>query len=248
MLLQHCAWPEVEAYLEKSTGVIVPIGSTEQHGPNGLVGTDALCPQVLAEAAGEREGIMVAPTLSIGMAQHHLDFPGSITLRPRTLMAVVYDVVQSLARHGFSHIYFLNGHGGNINTVQAAFAEYYSDYSLHKGPSCEAQTRLKMGNWFAGGRVKQISAERFGDKEGSHATCSEISLTQYAYPESIKDVGLSPEQAPEGHFRDAVDFRRQFPDGRIGAASGLANPETGKALFEAGIADLLDEYRAFLDS
>jgi len=248
MQLQYCAWPEVEAYLEESDGIIVPIGSTEQHGPNGLVGTDALCPQVLAEAAADREGIMVAPTLSIGMAQHHLDFPGSITLRPRTLMAVVYDVIQSLARHGFHHIYFLNGHGGNINTVNAAFAEYYADYSLHKGPGCEAQTRLKMGNWFAGSRVRQIAADRFGDKEGSHGTCSEISLTQYAYPDSIKKVALSPEQAPDGSFRDAVDFRRNFPDGRMGAASGLANPEAGEALFEAGIADLLDEYQAFLKS
>jgi len=248
MRLQLCAWTEVEAYLNHSQGIIVPIGSTEQHGPNGLVGTDALCPQVLAEAAGEREGIMVAPTLSIGMAQHHLDFPGSVTLRPRTLMAVIYDVVQSLARHGFRHIYFLNGHGGNINTVHAAFAEYYSDYSLHKGADCQAETRLKMGNWFAGERVGAVSREQFADKEGSHATCSEISLTQYAFPESIKDVQLDPEQAPYGNFRDAVDFRKKFPDGRIGAASGLANPEAGKLLFEAGIADLLDDYHAFLKS
>src|SRR5690606_10535684 len=54
MRLQLCTWPEVEARLAKSTGIIVPIGSTEQHGPNGLLGTDAICPEVVAEAAAER--------------------------------------------------------------------------------------------------------------------------------------------------------------------------------------------------
>lgn len=246
MKLQLCSWPEVETYLKEKQGIIVPIGSTEQHGPNGLVGTDALCPQVIAEAAGEREGIMVAPTLSIGMAQHHLCFPGSITLRPRTLAAVVYDVVQSLVRHGFSHIYFLNGHGGNINTVQTAFAEYYADYSLHPGPDCEAPGHLRLGNWFAGARVRRLSEELFGDREGSHATCSEVSLTYYAYPEAIKQVTMTPEIAPTGHFRDAEDFRRKFPDGRCGSDPSLATPEKGQKLFEAGIEDLLEDYRRFL--
>jgi creatinine amidohydrolase len=244
--LQLCSWPEVESYLKDHHGIIVPIGSTEQHGPNGFVGTDALCPEVIAEAAGEREGIMVAPTLSIGMAQHHLCFAGSITLRPKTLAAVVYDVVQSLVRHGFTHVYFLNGHGGNINTVQSAFSEYYADYSLHPGPGCEAPGHLKLGNWFAGERVRKISAELFGDREGSHATCSEVSLTYYAYPEAIKQVTMTPEIAPSGHFRDAEDFRRKFPDGRCGSDPSLATPEKGQQLFEAGIEDLLEDYRAFL--
>lgn len=245
MKLQFCAWPEVEAYLAEQTGIVIPIGSTEQHGPNGLVGTDALCPQALAEAAGEREDIMVAPTLSIGMAQHHLSFPGSITLRPRTLMAVVYDVIQSLARHGFTHLYFLNGHGGNINTVRAAFAEYYADYSLHAGPGCEAGVHLHLGNWFAGSRVRDKAQRLFGDREGSHATCSEVALTQYVWPDSIKRVEMSPEKAPDGGFRDAVDFRRRFPDGRMGSAPAHASPEAGEQLFEAGIADLLEDYRRF---
>jgi len=245
--LQLCSWPEVEAYLNNSAGIIVPIGSTEQHGPNGLVGTDALCPEFIARGAGEQENIMVAPTLSIGVAQHHLAFPGSMTLRPRTLISLIYDVVQSLARHGFRHIYFLNGHGGNISTVNAAFAEYFADYSLHKGPGCETETRLKLGNWFAGARVRKLADELFGDSEGSHATCSEVALSQYAYPESIKKVSMSPKIAPNGGFRDAEDFRRRYPDGRMGSDPSLASPEAGEQLFKAGVSDLLESYRAFLE-
>jgi creatinine amidohydrolase/Fe(II)-dependent formamide hydrolase-like protein len=61
MLLHHSSWPEIEAYLEKSKGIVIPIGSTEQHGPSGLIGTDAICPEAIASRAGAQAGFLVGP-------------------------------------------------------------------------------------------------------------------------------------------------------------------------------------------
>jgi creatinine amidohydrolase len=242
-LLHLSTWQEVEQRLRDSTGIIIPIGSTEQHGPNGLIGTDAICPEVVARGVGDKLDALVGPTVGIGNAQHHLGFPGSITLRPSTLLAVVRDIVQSLAYHGFDRIYFLNGHGGNIATVTAAFSEAYADITLRGGRSIQCRLR----NWWDGGQVQGLSRRFYGDKEGSHGTCSEISLTQYAYPESIKRATFNG-VAPKGSgIFDAVDFRERYPDGRIGSDPSLSSPEHGEKLFQAAVDDVAADYRAFVE-
>lgn len=245
MELRFSTWQEVEAYLRTSKAIVLPIGSTEQHGPNGLIGTDAICPEIVARGVGEKIGALVTPTLGIGMAQHHLGFPGSVSLRPSTLIAVVKDVVQSLARHGFERYYFLNGHGGNIATVTAAFSEIYSDKSFSSGEN-HPRIRCKLSNWYMAPGVKQLSAKLFGSSEGSHATPSEVSLTYYAYPESVKSAEMSPELAPTGPIYDAEDYRSRFPDGRIGSNPSLASADAGRQLYLAAVEDVARDYGEFM--
>lgn len=245
MELKFSTWPEVEAYLEKSKAIIIPIGSTEQHGPNGLIGTDALCPESLAIALGESAGALIAPTIFVGMAQHHLRFPGSITLRPSTLILVIRDVVNSLIQHGFERFYFLNGHGGNVATVTAAFSEIYAQSSMGATPTDQSRVRCKLINWWQAEGVMELSNQLFGNADGSHATCGEVSLTQYAFPHSIKTAEMNPPIAPTGPIYDATDYRKRFADGRIGSNPSLANPEAGEKLFKKALAGLEKHYRKF---
>ena len=246
MLLAFSTWPEIEQRLQGSRTVVVPIGSNEQHGPTGLLGTDWLCPEIIAHAASRAapSDILVAPTFNIGMAQHHLGFPGTITLRPSTFIAAISDWVSSLHRHGFDRILFLNGHGGNIASIEAAFSEIYAEWSF-----AEERTpfMLRLRNWWELPGIMSLGNRLFPTGHGSHATPSEIAITQAAYPDCIKSANYAPQIAPTGPIRDALDYRARFPDGRIGSDPGQASPEKGQELIDACVPGLLREVAAFGD-
>ena len=99
--------------------------------------------------------------------------------------------VASLARHGFTRFYFINGHGGNIATVTAAFSEIYAETSLQSAGN-RPPIKCTLRNWWEGGSVKSLARELYGDSEGSHATPSEVSLTWHAYPEAAKPMTARP--------------------------------------------------------
>jgi creatinine amidohydrolase len=242
MLLHLSTWREIDERLKESRTVIVPIGSNEQHGPMGLLGTDWLCPEIIAHAAHSDGDLLIAPTFNIGMAQHHLGFSGTISLRPSTFMAAISDWVNSLARHGFDRIYFLNGHGGNIATIEATFSEIYADYSYAAEP---CPFILKLRNWWDLPGISRLCAKLYPNGHGSHATPSELAVTFAAYPDHIKSAAMEPPIAPTGPIRDALDYRARFPDGRIGSDSSLATPEQGREIIAAAVKGLIDDIAKF---
>ncbi|MBD2435440.1 creatininase family protein [Nostoc sp. FACHB-110] len=247
MLLHLSTWQEVEAYLQQSQGIIFPIGSTEQHGPTGLIGTDAICAEAIARGVGEATGAIVGPTINVGMALHHTAFPGSISLRPSTMIQVVRDYVSSLVKAGFTKFYFINGHGGNIATLKAAFSETYAYLEDLQIPHAH-QVQCQVANWFMCKSVFQLAKELYGDKEGSHATPSEVAVTQYVYPEAIKQAPLSPEVASGHNIYSATDFRKRYPDGRMGSNPALATPEHGKQFYDLAVKELSNGYLEFVNS
>lgn len=246
MLLHLCTWSEVEDYLQQSPGIILPIGSTEQHGPTGLIGTDAICAEAIARGVGEATQALVAPTINVGMALHHTAFPGTISLRPSTMILLIRDYVTCLAKAGFTKFFFINGHGGNIATLKAAFAETYShlaDLNIANAHLVQCQ----VGNWFMCGSVYTLAKQLYGDKEGSHATPSEVAVTQYVYPEAIKSAPLSAEVASGHKIYGAADFRQRYPDGRMGSNPDLATPEHGKQFYDLAVKELSNSYLEFLN-
>ncbi len=94
--------------------------------------------------------------------------------------------------------------------------------------------------------VYQLAKELYGNQEGSHATPSEVALTQFVYPEAIKNAPLSQEVASGHPIYGAEDFRQHYPDGRMGSNPALATPEHGKQLYEVAVKELSEKYLAFL--
>lgn len=252
MQLHLCTWPQVEAYLTRSRGIIFPIGSTEQHGPNGLIGTDAICAEVVAKGVSEATDALVGPTIPVGMALHHLAFPGSVSLRPSTLIALIQDYIKPLTRHGFERFYFINGHGGNVASLKAAFSETYAAI-IDAGIPNAGAIRCKVANWYQSQDVQTLAHELYGDQEGSHATPSEVALTQFVYPEAFPHLSeegstpLTPPVAPRGRaIYNPTDFRAFYPDGRMGSNPSLATAAHGQQFYEAAVKSLTADYLQFL--
>lgn len=108
--LQENKWEDVQTYLESKKTIIVPFGSVEQHAHHLPMGTDAFVSQEVAEEVAKRTNTLIAPPTWVGWAPHHMAFPGTVTLRPETLTALVEDICESLIYHGFERIIIVNGH------------------------------------------------------------------------------------------------------------------------------------------
>ena len=124
--LERMTWPEVEAARDSGVAaVLIPIGSTEQHGRHMPLDTDCLIARELCRRAaelGEREGVnlLVAPTLNVTLSWYHMQFPGSMKLSTTTFLQVFREVCDSLAHHGFENLIAVNGHGGNVAALTVA--------------------------------------------------------------------------------------------------------------------------------
>ena len=256
MQLTHATWGEVSVYLTHSKAIIVPIGSTEQHGPIGLIGTDAITAEAVALGMGKRCGALVGPTLGLSVAQFNLGFAGTISLRATTLMAVINDYVLSLKRQGFERFYFVNGHGANVAVAKAAFQDIYGQWSL--GSMAGQPPRCRLRSWWEFPQTDDLRKRWYGASEGMHATPSEIAITLHLLPGSARQAApealAAPASLTAGFLRDhggdnhwdAQTHKAAFPDGRVGSDSALATAEQGQQLLAAAIEGGCEDFAAFV--
>jgi creatinine amidohydrolase len=227
MRLELMTWRQVEKYLEQQDTLIIPTGSTEQHGPNGLIGTDHLVAEGVARAVGERCGVPVHPTVTVGMSLHHLGFAGTSSLTAATFGRVLTEIVESTARHGFRRFLFINGHGGNNEAGSAAASDL-----LARRSNIDWIWRA----WWDKPEIEALATEFFGDRNGDHATPSEISITMYLYPGLVEGIAACKVTHPEHEWPLCPEaFRATFPDGRMYSDPSLADPEKGRRLFQLSV-------------
>jgi creatinine amidohydrolase len=175
---------ELDAF--KEGVIIIPTGTTEQHGPHLPVGVDSFLAETIAlHAAKElstRLPVLAAPTLTYGNSHHHLSFGGTISLRSETLIAVLKDIGMSLAESGFRKLFFLNSHGGNDEAARLVVRDLAGE------GICAAATSYWTVAWDA---LKEAGALDSGRVPG-HAGGFETSLMLYLYGELVQWANRPP--------------------------------------------------------
>jgi creatinine amidohydrolase len=222
--------PEVEAFLARSRTVIVPVGSTEQHGPHAPLATDVLIPVEVARRVAPRVDALVAPSISYALSYPHVGFTGVVHIRIPTFMALIEDVCVSLAAIGFRKVVFLNGHYDNTYAIAYACAT-----AAERLP---AGVRAFPVNYWDG-MTPAEAAEFFDPSNGLHANKGETAAVLAINP-SLVDMERAnvemppfPEVTSPGAVHTAFFFsapgsvHRATHSGTWGDAR-LATPEFGE--------------------
>lgn len=241
MQLSLMTWPELEPRLARGACIMLPVGSTEQHGPMGLIGTDTICAhEVAVGAARECDGI-VAPALPYTPAPFNTAFPGTVSVTADLFGDLLSQVCTGLLAQGFEGVFIVNGHGANLEPAHAVAA------SLPAGA-------IHIQSWYDPAPVTALRSRMFGDWEGMHATPSEIALTQVFHGPRPAGAAIDPPEklspayirAHRGDRHGPPDqHRARFPDGRVGSHSALATPELGRQILTAATRALAEDFQKF---
>lgn len=176
MYLAHMNWREAEAALRTpDLIVVVPLGSTEQHGPIGPLGTDFIIPDHLAARIEQRTDVLVVPTMPFGVALHHTNFPGTIDIGLEGLYIVMKGVVENLMRHGARKFLFLNGHGGNDPSLDKVGLEAFRNGALCAQINWWALAPMLNPTWTTG-----------------HGDAQEVAMVRAIDPALIHDASYTP--------------------------------------------------------
>ena len=233
--------PELNAMAAAGATVVLPVASTEQHGPHLGTGVDTtLCGtvcRIAAEKAAERRPVVVAPTLWVGMAEHHMAHGGTFTLDIPTYRAVLVCLVRSLERHGFKRVLIVNGHGGNMTALNA----FLPDIERETGLAVAATTYFEL--------AQPAFAPILEDQKSVlHACEAETAMMMAVAPDAVRDDRLSEAYGPQFADPRAVlappaqrfrSFATLTPSGVLGDAR-KATPEKGERLLAAATDALAD--------
>lgn len=223
--LERLTWPDVERALAGGfTTVIVPCGAVEQHGPHLPLFMDAEHGTWLGEEVARRLGnALLAPTIRVGVSEHHMAFPGSLSLEPQTFVALCRDYCRSLSRHGFTEICMLPTHGGNFQPLDAALAQ------LNEAVvgECVVRAYTDFMGLFAVWKAAVAAVGGPADHVGGHADIAESSLMLVMHPELVKVEAATAGYRPDGSREEferliGAGFRQATPTGILGDARGMS--------------------------
>jgi creatinine amidohydrolase len=176
LIIEQMTWPELDAELKNIQIALVPVGSCEQHGPNTTFATDTGRAYAYSKLLAKRLGnkAVVFPPVDYGLSLHHMDFPGTVTLRVETMLHLLEDIAVSISKHNIKKILFLNAHGGNFPALDGVIIKLKQEHSID-------------AYWSAIGSEISLGGLEGLPKLIGHACEVETSSCLYLCPELVRD-------------------------------------------------------------
>jgi creatinine amidohydrolase len=219
-------WMQIAAYLEHDDRIVLPVGSTEQHGYLSL-GTDALLAERVSVEAAEPLGVPVLPVLPFGMAPYFTEYPGTMSLRISTYVEVVRDLLDCLAGQGFRRIAVVNGHGGN-----APVAGLIREWINRPGAD---RVEVLFHSWYNAPKTA-AAASTFDDDQFHGSWLENFAWTRVAGAEIPDGAAPVLDRAKADHLT-AREMKALAPDGSLGGAYRRSD-EDMQIVWDAGVAEV----------
>jgi creatinine amidohydrolase len=243
-ILADMSWPEVKQALQTVRVALIATGSTEQHGPNLALQADTAQAHAFATKLAARfyPRVLLAPPLHVGISDHHMAFPGSLTLRPETFYAFLHDVVESLKHHGLKKFLLVNGHGGNAATLGMSLVRL------------KRELGVEVAHLDFYTLAPEVVQEHVVSEVWGHACEIEVSMSMYLAPHIVKTEQLAKGEVkgypyilnPGGGSRKigyAYSFDEITSNGCMGDAT-----HASRAIGEATVEACLERAATFLEA
>jgi creatinine amidohydrolase len=236
--LQYMTWREISEALDRGFDtVVVMVGSIEQHGPHLPISTDTVIADDLGVRVARKLGnALAAPTIRPGCSDHHMSFPGTISIRPEVLLEILRDYCRCLAKHGFKRIILASSHGGNFAPL-----ETFAPGLVREFPELRIVHYGDLSGFMETWREQVVKLGLDPEKAGGHSCLGETSEMLFLKPEAVRMDWAEPGYIGplKGQLsrvmRDGI--KAVTKNGIIGDPRG-SNPEIGEALLEAIAAHL----------
>ena len=244
MYIADETWPELGDYFADESLALVPLGSTEQHGPHLPLATDHLIAEAFADKAAERTGHLRTPTINVGVSPHHRQFHGTMWVDAPVFRDYVESFTRNLAYHGIDRVIFVNAHGGNVDHLREVGRRLRDDGTLY------------AIEWMWNDSIPELVDDLFA-QNGPHGGPKETAMIQHLHPELVREDRLADARdggIPDVEAAETVKHgSRTFYDAADNTENGVlgdqtdATAEKGEEMFEAAT-DQLAELCRWLDS
>ncbi|MGB9775756.1 MAG: creatininase family protein [Anaerolineae bacterium] len=246
-------WPEMREAIARQPVILLPFGTVEDHGPHLPLNTDNIIVEAICLEAARRapEEMLVMPLVAYGLDEHHMDFPGTVSVDMQTLIAYVADVAMSPARHGFTHILIVNGHGSNASIADLAARRVV----LETGAICGAVSpNAAIDPTLAEPTFSRL--RRSGPGGVAHACEYETAMMLHLRPDlvqmdrAVREIGQFKLtyfnwDHPESSALSWQDWWSRMSESGVCGDPTVATAEFGRALFETTVENFIRLVREF---